>query len=234
MGKKPNIIWMIADDVNPGMLGCFGGKALSPTIDALAAKGARFTAFHCTAPACMPSRYGYLTGHYGGRCPAAQFRRDIETGGPYKMWFNTDLDPLQERSLGHALQQAGYRTGYVGKWHAGANAEDWAAVPRFAGDEDPRTPAVAHRMKEQQEHLSAIVRKNGFDYAESIIWGNHESLMSVARYHNMEWMTQGALDFIEAHAGGAEPFFLCMAPNTIHAPDHVTSLLSDPRLTGAG
>jgi len=117
--------------------------------------------FHCVSAACGPSRYNYLTGHYGGRCPSESLwnRTKADSNGlvagggrnePYNLFFNAHLDPRKERSLGHALRDAGYRTGHVGKWHVGASREDQEALPRFDPEDDPADPAVAARMRESR------------------------------------------------------------------------------------
>jgi len=234
MSKRPNIVWIIPDDTNRGMLGYSGGNMLSPNIDSIARNGVVLDQFHCVSPACGPSRYSYLTGHYGGRCPAEQFISEGDSDEPYRLFFNALLDPRKELSLGHVLQRAGYRTGHVGKWHVGASREDQASMPRFNPDDDPGDPGVGRKMKQQQEYLCEIVRKAGFDYAHSVIWGNHESLPKKARNHNIEWITKGGLDFIDQCAGEGSPFFLSMATTTIHGPNHISSLLTDPHLTGGG
>lgn len=229
--RRPNIIWIIPDDTNHGILGYGGGQVLSPNIDSISRQGVVFDQFHCVSPACGPSRYNYLSGHYGGRCPSEQFQGREE---PYNIFFNALLDPGREQSLGHALQGAGYRTGHVGKWHVGGSREDEQAMPKFDPDDDPRQPAVADKMKAHQEALCGIVRKAGFDYARSVVWGNYQTLPRMAVNHNIEWITKGGLDFIDHCAGEDAPFFLSMATTTIHGPNHVSSLLADPHLTGGG
>ncbi len=233
--RKPNIIWIIPDDTNHRMLGYGGGAVLSPHIDSISRNGIVLSQFHCTAPACCPSRYSYFSGHYGGRCPGEDFKkRDREDREPYSIFFNTALDPDKELSIGHALQRAGYRTGHVGKWHIHGSRKDMTSIPRFDPEENPRDPHVGERLKRQQEHLCNIVRRAGFDYASSVIWGNHESLPLKARNHNIEWITWGGLRFIDECSHGDKPFFLSMATTTIHGPNHVESLLADPYLTGGG
>jgi len=232
--QRPNVIWVIPDDTNHGMLGFNGGKVLSPNLDSIAENGVVLSQFHCSSPACAPSRYSYLTGHYCGRCPSPGFRDEGDPRDPYRVFFNTPLEPERELSLGHALQRAGYRTGHVGKWHAGGSPEDLAALPKFDLDDDPRDPAVAAQMKAHQEGLCEIVRKAGFDYAQSVVFGNYETLPMAARNHNIEWITKGGLDFIDQCAGEGVPFFLSMATTTIHGPNHVSSLLADPHLTAGG
>ena len=92
MPQRPNIVWVIPDDTNHGMLGYAGVKALSPNIDSIAHNGVILDQFHCVSPACGPSRYSYLTGHYGGRCPADSFVNGL------------DVDCFVECLISHAIQ----------------------------------------------------------------------------------------------------------------------------------
>ena len=230
MSNKPNIVWIVSDDTNDGMLGYTGGNMLTPTIDSIARNGVAFTQFHSVAPACGPSRYSYLTGHFPGRSP----HEELQTTEQYMLFFNAYLYPDKEQSVGHVMRQVGYRTGFVGKWHVGASREDLDAMVAFQPDDDPRDPEVNRKLARQQEQLCAIVRKAGFDYAHSVLWGNHESLPPKAQNHNIEWITKGGLDFIGQSVEAEKPFFLAMAPTTIHDPDHASSMLADPRHTGGG
>jgi arylsulfatase A-like enzyme len=71
---RPNIVCIMPDDTDFGWLGCYGGRTPTPNIDRIAANGACFTHMTCSASACTPSRYSYLTGQYAGRCSDEHFR----------------------------------------------------------------------------------------------------------------------------------------------------------------
>ena len=97
--KKPNIVFIMADDIGTEVLGCYGGTSYkTPNLDKLAETGMRFT--HCySSPVCAPSRVKLMTGRYG-------FRN-------YKKWGHI---PPEEITFGHVLQSAGYATALAGKW----------------------------------------------------------------------------------------------------------------------
>ncbi|MCF7853153.1 MAG: sulfatase-like hydrolase/transferase [Candidatus Pacebacteria bacterium] len=234
--NRPNILRIVSDDTSEEMLGYSGGNVLTPNIDSIAGNGVVFDNFHCPSTVCMASRYAALTGHYCGRCPAESFRRQCDGQTPYSVAFNTDIMPGRDKTIGHVLQGAGYRTGYVGKWHTGPKEEE-LGTRWFAKDDDPRDPAIAAKLEEHQEALCEQVRRNGFDYAGGISWGNPQPgdrQIEELEVHNLEWMTKAALDFVDATAREGTPFFLNYAVTTIHGNGHIESLLADPRLTPAG
>ncbi|MBL9123974.1 MAG: sulfatase-like hydrolase/transferase, partial [Planctomycetaceae bacterium] len=107
----PNLIVILADDIGYGDLGRYGAtQVATPHLDRLARQGLRFTDAHSPAAVCTPSRYGLLTGRYPWRHPPAS--RILSGVAPLCI----EADRV---TLASFLQQAGYRTGVVGKWHLG-------------------------------------------------------------------------------------------------------------------
>lgn len=118
--KKPNVIFIVADDLGYGDLSCYGAKRIqTPNVDRLAAEGLRFTDAHAVASTSTPSRYSLFTGHYSWR------RNDtgIATGDAGMV-----IRP-EQTTVADIFKAAGYTTGAVGKWHLGlgdkAGTQDW-------------------------------------------------------------------------------------------------------------
>ena len=130
---KPNIIYLLFDDLGYGDLGCYGQEKIeTPNIDALASQGILFTDMYSAAPLSAPSRCCQLTGMHMGH---SQIRNNEEhfTHSPELGWNCLFIDDSEEgqqpmlagtETLGSMLQKAGYKTAMVGKWGLGYPASD--------------------------------------------------------------------------------------------------------------
>ena len=110
--QKPNIIYILADDMGYGDMGCNnpGGKIPTPHLDRLAAQGMRFTDAHASSSVCSPSRYALLTGRYCWRTP---LKSSV-------LWpWDPPLIEADRPTAAKLLRQQGYRTACIGKWHLG-------------------------------------------------------------------------------------------------------------------
>lgn len=113
---KPNILFIIADDLGWGDLGCYGNPVIdTPALDGLAQAGVRFTDHYSPSPLCAPARAGFLTGRFNHRTGAV----DVPS--------NRGLDriDLSEKTFGDYFRHAGYTTALIGKWHNGLYSEDY-------------------------------------------------------------------------------------------------------------
>tara|TARA_R110002110_G_scaffold415561_2_gene650947 strand:- start:174214 stop:175794 length:1581 start_codon:yes stop_codon:yes gene_type:complete len=193
---SPNIVFIFADDLGYGDLSSFGSQTIAtPHLDSLADEGIKFTDFYAASPVCTPSRAALLTGRYPARMGIRHvFMADSMEGMP-----------PGEITLAEQLQQAGYSTGLVGKWHLG-HLDRY--MPWNQGFDEFHGVPYSNDMG------------NFFFYHNrEIDWTPIDQRYLTQRY------TQHALDFIEAHRDG--PFFLYLAHSMPHVP-----LYASPQFEG--
>ena len=191
--RKPNIVFILADDLGYGDLGCYGQKRLAtPNLDRLAAEGTRFTQAYAGSTVCAPSRCALMTGRHIGH---ARVRGNhspeigLESG---------------ETTVAKVLRQAGYRTGIFGKW--GLGGPDTAGQPNDQGFE---------------EWFGYLSQLHAHDYYPTHLWQNREEFFlpgnmgGKREQYAHDLFTPRALSFVERHRG--EPFFLYLAYTVPHA-----------------
>ena len=124
--ERPNLIWIMADDLGYGDLGCYGQKEIrTPHLDRMASEGMRFTQFYAGATVCAPSRSVLMTGQHHGH---TRVRGNAGRTNPAAQALRED-----DLTVANALRQAGYATALVGKWGLGDVGAAETGLPRKQG-----------------------------------------------------------------------------------------------------
>lgn len=133
--EQPNIIFILADDLGWGDLGCYGHPFLqTPNLDRLASQGMRFTGFYTNSAVCSPSRAAFLTGSFPAR---HRIHSALDTPAVNKRNGSADYLEPAAANLARVLRDAGYTTGHFGKWHLGSGPS--APKPTAYGFDEFRT-----------------------------------------------------------------------------------------------
>jgi N-acetylgalactosamine-6-sulfatase len=205
---RPNFVFILADDLGYGDLGCYGREDIrTPRLDQLAREGVRFTAHYANGAECTPTRAAFLTGRYQQRIGGLECAIGTGNVGRYeeavRLRETHDLGlPVSQQTIVGLLKQAGYRTAISGKWHLGYE-------PQFA------------------PHL------HGFDFTFYCIGGGMDYFhyLDTAAGYNLfqdgrpihgegyftDLMTDQAIAFIERQTGDS-PFFLYVPYTAPHSP----------------
>ena len=124
--ERPNVIWIMADDLGYGELGCYGQQVIqTPHLDQMAREGLRFTQFYAGATVCAPSRSVVMTGKHHGR---TRVRGNAGRRNPQAQALREN-----DRTVAKALQDAGYMTALIGKWGLGDVGDAQSGLPRRQG-----------------------------------------------------------------------------------------------------
>jgi len=231
--ERPNIIFILADDIGYGDFGCYGAtKVKTPNVDRFAGQGLRFTDAHAPSAVCTPTRYAFMTGEYAWRKKGTGILPGIAA-------LIVEPGRVTVPSL---LKQAGYVTGVVGKWHLGLgpkeptdyNGEikpgplevgfDYCFIIPATGDRTPCVYVENHRVVgldpkdpiqldysvqrgEPKSFVNGIPRLGSQTGGKAALWKDDEIADTLA----------GKADaFIEQNKG--KPFFLFLSTHDIHVP----------------
>lgn len=126
--KKPNVVFILVDDLGWSDLGYTGSKIYeTPAVDRLAVQGMTLTSFYSAGPVCSPTRASIMTGKYPARLGITRHLLAPDRD-PSHMVSHL---PLEELTIAEAFRKNGYATGYFGKWHLGYENEYWAGNQGF-------------------------------------------------------------------------------------------------------
>ena len=191
--SPPNLLFILADDLGYGDLGCYGCPDIrTPNLDRLAAEGMRFTDFYANGAVCSPTRIAFLTGRY-------QQRLGMENALYYQE-MGRGLAPGQP-NIATVLKVLGYRTGLSGKWHVGYDRE--------------RQP-----LQQGFDHFFGLLGGNHhyFEHMDRIgvpdLWLGNDAIEREG--YSTDLITADALAFLDKHH--AQPFFLFLSHAAPHFP----------------
>jgi arylsulfatase A-like enzyme len=205
--KRPNILYIVADDLGFADLGCYGGRdsvhgPVSPQLDALAANGLRLTEGYANSPVCSPTRFALMTMRYQYR-----IRGGMEEPISSKSKGSATLGlPPSIPTLPSLLREAGYDTALVGKWHLGY-------------------PPAFGPLRSGYDEFYGIMA-GGVDYfTHCSSKGDHDLYAGEAEHREPGYLTdllsQRAVDYVQRKAAAAKdgrPFFLSLHYTAPHWP----------------
>ena len=199
---RPNIIFIVADDLGFADLGCYGGRTpVSPVLDGLAAGGIKFTQGYSNSPVCSPTRFALMTARYQYRLRgAAEEPINSKSRGSSTLGL-----PPDHPTLPSLLQASGYRTALVGKWHLGY------------------PPDFGPLQSGYQEFFGPL--SGGVDYLTHCdSTGKHDLWQGDEEKHQVGYLTDllsnRAVDYVNrmTQGGSNQPFFLSLHYTAPHWP----------------
>ena len=233
--QKPNIVFIMTDDQssiplrssdNQNQSRPFGfngdSKVHTPIIDNLASNGMVFNNAFVSSSICSPSRYSILTGKYAGRSEGTSFINNFPLGNLSRIANNIELEE-NKTNVPKQLQNAGYKTAFIGKSHiidhnvlesyTGGN-NGFMAYSKTA---DPYTSSVSDALKFNHDKWANRMKEFGFDVVDAFYAANLRELKNDAlNVHNVEYNNKAVLDFIENSDNN--PFFVYYSETIPHGP----------------
>lgn len=213
---RPNIVFIMADDLGYGDLGCYGQKNIrTPNLDRMAAEGIRFTQAYAGATVCAPSRCVLMTGRHVGH---ARVRGNAGRQNPLAQSLRTN-----DLTVARILQQSGYRTSLIGKWGLGDVGEAEAGLPGrhgfdhffgYLNQHHAHNHYPSYLWRNQSRVQLANVLSNTFPTGAGVA--------SIRKDYSHDLFTTDSLQFIRENA--ARPFFLYLALTIPHANNEAGKL----------
>ena len=215
---KPNIIFILADDLGAHDLGCFGSTFYeTPNIDRLAKRGTRFTQAYAASPLCSPTRSSILTGQYPARTgitapvchlPTVQLEKSLtkNENGKVRLLDASSLTRLKPEyfTLAEAFKEAGYATAHFGKWHLGHNlkpGDHYEPMDQGFDSDFPHTPNAPGP---------------GNSYLAPWKFIKDPTITDEVGVNIEDRMSKEAAKYIAAHK--AKPFYLNYWAFSVHSP----------------
>lgn len=233
---KPNIIYILADDLGYGDVRSFNpeGKIPTPNLDAMAENGIMFTDAHTSSAVCTPTRYSILTGRYNWR---TSLKSSVLSG------YSKSLIKQERTTVADILAKQGYSTAFIGKWHMGW---DWA----FAENSKETDKLNAHPQVDFSQPIANGPKSHGFHYSfgfcgsldmapyvyvendmptmvptkttisvdEKGFWRKGLTADDFDHTNVLQDLTDKAVKYIGEKAKGREPFFLYFPLPAPHTP----------------
>ena len=209
---KPNVVYVICDDLGYGDIQCLNlknGKIPTPHVDRLASQGMIFTDAHSGSSVCTPTRYGVLTGRYS-------WRTSLQSG--VVQGFAPCLIAQDRPTVASFLQNEGYHTAIIGKWHLNFKYLDPESGEEYS-KKKYKAPPVGSKIPDGPIH-------RGFDYFHGFHHaGNMEAVIEDDQViahdpviNMLPRLTQKSVQYIESRKDSNKPFFLYVPLGSPHTP----------------
>ena len=207
--KRPNVIWIMADDLGYGDLGCYGQQVIStPQLDQMAAEGLRFTQFYAGATVCAPSRSVLMTGLHHGH---TRVRGNAGKLNPIAQALRAE-----DVTVAKMLQQTGYRTALIGKWGLGDVGAADSGLPRKQGfDEFYGFLNQHHAHNHFPDFLWRNEARETLPNIVTAVDDNGGGFATEAKVYADDLFAEEAIQFVKANQ--SKPFFLYWSMVVPHA-----------------
>ena len=195
---RPNLIFILCDDLAQGDLGCYGQKLIqTPHLDRMAAEGTRFPQLYSGTSVCAPSRSSLMTGLHTGHCPI-RANREVQPEGQKPL-------PEETITVAQVLKSAGYATACMGKW--GMGMFDTSGSP----------------LKKGFDHFYGYnCQRHAHNYFPKYLWNDDQRVVLHGKTYAQDLIQEDVEKWVRAHA--AKPFFLYYAITLPHGKFEIDEL----------